>query len=159
MGSKKNRRTPSITTSISKRKRKNPARKSKLSHFTNETIKKHWDESLTQKENYAKLGLVAIVNDVKPRMKVVEEVKEVEKVKASGVIKAELEEVEELSKKVINRQVKSMPLSEQKILISLTQKYGNDLNAMEKDITLNVYQKTKAQLQKRFEVLAQLQAL
>ena len=56
-------------------------------------------------------------------------------------------------------QIKSMPLKEQRNLMKLIAKHGDDHKAMERDLVLNVQQETAVQLGKRLALLKRLQAL
>jgi hypothetical protein len=56
-------------------------------------------------------------------------------------------------------QIKSMPVKEQRSLMKLIEKYAEDHEAMERDISLNVNQQTASQIKKRIELLQRLQSL
>jgi hypothetical protein len=56
-------------------------------------------------------------------------------------------------------QIKSMPIKEQRSLMKLIEKYAEDHEAMERDISLNVNQQTATQIKKRIELLQRLQSL
>jgi nucleolar protein 16 len=70
---------------------------------------------------------------------------------------------EELSKvaalEPVPYRVKSMPVKEQKALLALMHKHGENLAAMARDLELNPHQWTEGHLQRRIALYKQLLAL
>jgi hypothetical protein len=76
--------------------------------------------------NYAALGLATEVNDINPKTQPPEEVTEVPKAEATGLLAAEIKAIEEAPPPP-PVQVKSMPVKEQRNLMKMIDKHGDDL--------------------------------
>jgi len=71
-----------------------------------------------------------------------------------GVLTEELNRVRTIGS--IPYRVKSMAISEQKLVLDMIKKHGQDYEAMQRDMQLNIYQKTAQQLKKRVLLYQQL---
>jgi len=127
-----------------------------------------WDPTTTLKQNYKRLGLVTDVNlsgkqeTRRNRAKLIgqEEIFEA----LNGEEENEGELVDALvqiqnTPKPAPRLQSTMAIWEQLELRSLLQKYGDDIQAMVRDTTLNKLQRNKNQLEKRLALYKRLQDL
>eukprot|EP00455_Lapot_gusevi_P024081 TRINITY_DN2499_c0_g1_i2.p1 TRINITY_DN2499_c0_g1~~TRINITY_DN2499_c0_g1_i2.p1 ORF type:complete len:155 (-),score=16.85 TRINITY_DN2499_c0_g1_i2:32-496(-) len=152
---KKHRRQKVLKRSINKKRKESTKNRPDLKYsFKVQAIQDNWDPYKTLRENYKALGLQADASKiVMPRMD-----EEIPKVEPKGLIAEELKRIEELPP-AEPYEVKSMSVREQSILIKLMNKYGEDYEAMSRDIKINVMQETARQLEKRIALLKRLQAL
>mmetsp|Transcript_16160 Transcript_16160/g.24378 ORF Transcript_16160/g.24378 Transcript_16160/m.24378 type:complete len:151 (+) Transcript_16160:44-496(+) len=148
---KKNQRRKSVSkqtrSQIKKKKRKLAAPSLNFGH---ESIRAHWNPKETLRQNYKRLGLAFSVDAAVKAAKDKEEKK--------GIISKELNEVQSLPKPA-KYVPKSMPIDEQRRLIKLLSKHGEDYKKMARDIKINVYQQTEGELKKRIALFKHLQSM
>ncbi|GAB5366493.1 hypothetical protein AAMO2058_001148200 [Amorphochlora amoebiformis] len=116
--------------------------------FGHVAVKNHWNRKDTLRQNYQRLGLAFTVKEA---VKAAEKKEE-----KAGIITDELTKIQNLPKPA-KYVPKSMDLDEQRRLLRLMRKHGEDYKKMARDIKINVYQKTAAQLKNRIELLRSLQ--
>jgi nucleolar protein 16 len=162
-----NRRAPILRNSKNRINRMKRKEKSRIlgaleTHCPMLTL--NWTKSKSLTENYKQLGLTS-----NPNANTAQEI-EAEKCKSLGLdhqslvmisdsasdvqLSSDLESIRNIE--ILPYQVKSLPVWEQACLKQLISKYGNDYEAMQRDIKVNRYQWTARQLEKRIELYNKL---
>jgi len=118
MPKKKQRRAANKQTKSQTKKRKKQLVKAGVSlKFGHESIKNNWNSKQTLRQNYKRLGLAFSVDEAIKSAKLKEE--------KVGVLTKELTEIQAAPKK--EKYIpKSMPIDEQRRLIALMKKYGDN---------------------------------
>mmetsp|Transcript_1063 Transcript_1063/g.1826 ORF Transcript_1063/g.1826 Transcript_1063/m.1826 type:complete len:151 (+) Transcript_1063:80-532(+) len=148
---KKNQRRKSVSkpTKSQNKKRKKKLVSSGL-QFHHESIRNNWNPKETLRQNYKRLGLAYDVDECIKNAQAHKELK--------GAITQELTKVQK-APKAAKYIPKSMAVDEQRILITLKKKHGDDYKKMARDIKINIYQKTASELRQRMELFNHLQSL
>eukprot|EP00475_Leptophrys_vorax_P042371 TRINITY_DN79944_c0_g1_i1.p1 TRINITY_DN79944_c0_g1~~TRINITY_DN79944_c0_g1_i1.p1 ORF type:complete len:180 (-),score=50.88 TRINITY_DN79944_c0_g1_i1:28-567(-) len=128
----------------------------------------NWEKGCSFQANFRRLGLEMNPNKQYTRDVLIEQSRSLgfkqeaalnllhgeKKEPVRGELADELEKIKQI--KVLPHKQTSLPPWEIPELKKLIAKYGDDYGAMAKDITLNRYQKTAAQLEKRIEIFHEL---
>lgn len=160
MGNKKSRRSGGMKTTRSQLKKRK-----RLQHFANTAALAHrrpiegWDDTLTLKQNYKMLGLALDANRVvaNPRKAMENPDDQYVPAKGTGLLSEKLDELKAMPKRA-PYQAKSMSIQEQYRLQDLIKKHGDNYEAMQRDLKLNINQDTARQLEKRIKLMKQLHA-
>mmetsp|Transcript_2152 Transcript_2152/g.4121 ORF Transcript_2152/g.4121 Transcript_2152/m.4121 type:complete len:161 (-) Transcript_2152:127-609(-) len=156
MGKKSLRRKSlSKQTKSQKRKAKAKARGKQNLTFGHESIRNNWNTRETLRQNYKRLGLAASADDA---IKAAREVIEGKTEEQKGVITTELTRIQNLPEKP-KYEIKTMAVDEQRRLLRLMKKHGDDYKKMARDIKINVYQQTAKQLQNRIAIFNRIRGL
>uniref|UniRef100_A0A7S2TH00 Nucleolar protein 16 n=1 Tax=Lotharella oceanica TaxID=641309 RepID=A0A7S2TH00_9EUKA len=156
MGKKSLRRKSlSKQTKSQRRKAKAKASGKQSLTFGHESIKNNWNPKETLRQNYKRLGLAATADDA---IKAAREARDGKSGDQTGVITQELTRIQNLPEKP-KYEIKTMAVDEQRRLLRLMKKHGEDYKKMARDIKINVYQQTAKQLQNRIAIFNRIRGL